>query len=137
MPTSITIRDAIKPKNSPSNQFELVVKFMHGDADSYSTSNAFFRTEEELLKILDTLMYMKNSGWSEVYNCLSQISLVKEVLAKAKLDEDEVDHFLDDWVIYDVTSSGNAFAQVDNLEVFWYNSSGQKHHVQISYRTNF
>jgi len=112
------------------NTYELVVGYMHGDADG-DTEQTFTYSPDEVddLKINLLLLNGINSG---DYLAEQAAKILKE--AGIEDPDDEIaENFGDDFYEGDMTCEGNG-AAMTGFQVFFYDHEGIKHDVNITFK---
>jgi hypothetical protein len=135
----ITIGSPIPVEKSPKNQFQLEVRYMSGDADSYENlkfmfldgSNNKFEedkfTLQNALKILHA--YMK-ADWNSKCG-ISCTKLSKLLNIDEKIISDAADN---EFFPGDVTCDHQYMAMIDSYKLFYWSKEGIKHSVTVSER---
>lgn len=118
----------LPPKRaSRRNQFLLIMQFMHGDADAYTTVKAKIKKEEDVIKVLEVL---------------KEITMIKRRPSHELLWEYQEKHhhnlvavILDDWP-GDATTDHDKCAALDNAKVVFYDADGIEHPVTFDGATS-
>ena len=113
--------------------FEVVVDYMHGDADSFSTGKHYYAstTQEDLESDLLALHFVSTSPFVNIYDQKKERKAIREFFANAGKTQGDADSFIDRFIIGDVTND-NSNAQVDGFEVFYYNDKSVKFDVTVN-----
>lgn len=95
--------------------FQVIVNFMHGDADGDSQIDFFFNTKEEVLELINKLDALRDKhGYYDPSDDDAALGL--DIIA--------------DWP-YDMFSDGERYASYRGTEVFWYDENHVKHNVNV------
>lgn len=107
----------------PTNQYEISIENMHGDADAYTHKTLILYTIDDLKKAIGFIAYLReiiNRG--DDYN-YEQLENIWETLFDDPPDLDFIEG--------DVTCDGQRFASSEVEKVVYYNGDGEMFRVNI------
>lgn len=114
--SKLKVGDVVKPEHK--NEFEVRIKFMHGDADGYTWDSLYTEDGKEALNALNFLArclvaFPNGMGGQDDY---SKVQGYEE---------------FEDLIPWDITCCDGS-ASVETVELFYYNSRGLPHRVEFS-----
>jgi hypothetical protein len=110
-----------------TNTTEIVIEYMHGDADQYTTKSFKFPTNENphQFSINDIIFIMENwfsLNWNLRCELCSKHSMRKKWLTNLGYNPDIVYDLFE----YDITSDDNR-AHIESCKCYWYDENGIKY----------
>lgn len=128
----LTLTKEIKISNH-ENEYEIVVKLMHGDADAYTSKTFYYDNATEAEKMLRLFTYLwKNDPRGENIEALQ--AKINEFKIAYIFDEDECLDAEDFWsneLDRDITCDSYN-AAIDDVDIFFYTADCKKYRVALS-----
>jgi len=123
-----------KPTSVPTyiDTFEIFVKYMHGDADAYSSHSHFYSPEnkEDMEMDLLALHFMSNSPYTDIYDARKERAAIMEFFENHGKTKEEALSFIDRFFESDSTCDG-VNAAVEGVNVYYWNDDSVKHDVEV------
>lgn len=118
------------PDKTPHDMYELEVRYMHGDADFYTTKNTRFalRNKDMLVAIAHLLHFMRE----EKPSLRSRRHLFPAIAERAGIWSNvELEEILENYLEYDETTHGTNFCSIDEIKYYYYDHNKTKYEVSI------
>jgi hypothetical protein len=128
------ITKAVPVKNKPKDTYRVAVKFMHGDADGYTTKTQDFPVGTDYTResyepsINEVLLYLKtffDLEWNAGCEFCMGSKFRKQVLAKAGFDDETIARCEEDFLWEsDMTTDHQYRARPESVNITYFDQNG-------------
>ena len=120
-----------KPLNTRKNTFEVVAKFMHGDADFYEDVS-FYCDEEEVIEYWKFYKEYGKLSWNSRREETSSVDGFWKLFTTNTEEDIAMERYWGDdlWPL-DKTGGWNFRAGLDRMSFYYYDENGVKYHVEV------
>jgi len=111
--------------------YELVIEYMHGDADAFDAKEIIFNNDDSV-KDLQIAVYVIERCFADNSGAMYDCDTPEQLAEALEIDAEVASRASDIGVFnYDLFTDGQSYASFDGYKVFYYDDRGVKHKVNV------